>query len=92
MQERNSKRTKIWLRTVGEDEKILKEKVYEYTGDTFNSFMDELRSVCEELDEATPVVLRTHYNNFKQFNVVRFAPKDFVEYVYFEKMILEYVK
>ncbi|MBQ2714744.1 MAG: hypothetical protein IJF76_03845 [Clostridia bacterium] len=92
MQEKNSKRTKIWLRTVDGDEKILKEKVYEYTGDTMPAFLEELRRVCEELDEATPVVLRSHYNNFKQFNVVRFAPRDFVEYVYFEKMILEYVK
>lgn len=92
MQEKDSKRTKIWLRTVGEDEKILKEKIYEYKGDGINSFMSELRSVCEQLDEATPVVMRTHYNSFKQFNIVRFYPRDFVESVYFEKMILEYIK
>ncbi len=92
MQEKNSKRNRIWLRTVGAEEKIIKEKVYEYTGETLNSFLERLREVCEELDEPTPVVLRSHYNSFRQFNIVRFAPKDFVESVYFEKMILEYVK
>lgn len=92
MQEKNSKRNKIWLRTVGRDEKIIKEKIYEYTGESINCFIEKLREVCEELDEPTPVVMKTHFNSFKQFNIVRFISRDFVESVYFEKMILEYIK
>ena len=92
MQEKDSKRNRIWLRTIGEDDKILKEKIYEYTGDTMNAFVEKLREACIEIDEATPVVLRSHYNSFKQFNVVRFVERDFVESIYFKKMILEYIK
>lgn len=83
---------KLWLRTVGADEKILKEKVFEWRGDGISSLIDVLREVCEELDEATPVVLKSHYGDLKQFNVTRFVARDFVESVYFEKMILELVK
>lgn len=89
MQNKDTKRTKIWLKTVGEDEKILSEIIYLAKDSTINDFIEGIRSACEELDEATPVVLKTHYNHFKQFNIVRFAPRDFVESVYFEKMILE---
>ncbi len=89
MQNKDTKRTKIWLRTVGEDEKIFKEIIYLAENGSMDGFIEGLRSACEEIDEATPVVLNTHYQHFKQFNIVRFAPRDFVESVYFVKMILE---
>lgn len=89
MQKKDIKKTRIWLRTVGVEEKIEKEIIYIAKDGDINEFIEGLREACEELDEATPVVLKTHYNHFKQFNIVRFAPRDFVESVYFEKMILE---
>ena len=89
MQNKDIKKTRIWLRTVGSEEKIQKEIIYIAKDSTIDEFIEGIRDACEELDEATPVVLKTHYNHFKQFNIVRFAPRDFVESVYFEKMILE---
>ncbi len=89
MQGKDIKKTRIWLRTVGNEEKILKEIVYIAKDGSIDNFIEGIRDACEEIDEATPVVLNTHYNHFKQFNIVRFAPRDFVESVYFEKMILE---
>lgn len=89
MQNKDTKRTKIWLRTIGEDEKILNEVIYLAKDTKIDDFIEGIRSACEEIDEATPVVLNTHYKHFKEFNIVRFAPRDFVESVYFEKMILE---
>lgn len=89
MQKKDIKKTRIWLRTVNSDEKIDKELIYLAKDGTIDEFIDGIRDACGELDEATPVVLKTHYDHFKQFNIVRFAPRDFVESVYFEKMILE---
>lgn len=83
---------RLWLRTVGADEKILKEKVFDWRGEGISTLIDLLREVCEELDEPTPVVLKSHFSDLKQFNVTRFSARDFVEFVYFEKMILELVK
>ena len=89
MQKKDIKKTRIWLRTVNSDEKIDKEIIYLAKDGTIDEFIDGIRDACGELDEATPVVLKTHYDHFKQFNIVRFAPRDFVESVCFEKMILE---
>lgn len=83
---------RLWLRTVASDEKILKEKVFSWHGDSITTLVDVLREVCEELDEPTPIVLKSHFLDLKQFNVTRFSARDFVEIIYFEKMVLELVK
>lgn len=91
MQSKNTL-NKVWLRTVDSDEKIVKEQIYEWRGEGITPFLDTLREVLEGLDEPTPVVLKSHFLDLKQFNVVRFTSRDFIETVYFEKMILELVK
>ena len=83
---------KIWLRTQDDGEKILKEKIFEWKGEGIGALIDALRVVCEELDEPTPVVLKSHFFDLKQFNVTRFTSRDFVESIYFDKMILELVR
>lgn len=52
----------------------------------FNEYLVE---ICHEMDEPTPIVLKTHIKNFHSFNIVTFKPEDFVESVYFDKLILE---
>lgn len=89
MQNKDIKKTRIWLRTVGAEEKIIKEIIYVAQDKTIDDFIDGVMDACQEIDEATPVILKTHYQHFKQFNIVRFAARDFVESIYFEKMILE---
>lgn len=83
---------RLWLRTVGADEKIIKERVFEWQKEGMSALVDLLRRVCEELDEPTPIVLKSHYQDLKNFNVTRFSARDFIESIYFEKMILELVK
>ena len=83
---------RIWLRTVAGDEKILKESIFDWRGDTLTSLSEVLANVCESLDEPTPIVLKSHLQDLKRFNVTRFSARDFVEIVYFEKMILELVR
>ena len=69
---------------------ILKEKIFDWHGDTLTSLSEILASVCESLDEPTPIVLKSHLQDLKRFNVTRFSARDFVEIVYFDKMIFDF--
>ena len=81
---------KIWAKTM-KDGKISKQMVYENSEDkmTYSHFLQYLFDICRELDVPTPVLLKTHIFNFAKFNHVRFLPRDFVESVDFDYLLLE---
>ncbi len=64
--------------TYGRDEKF-----------AYARFFDYLADICEGLDIATPVLMKTHIFNYAKFNTVRFLPRDFAEPVDFDKLIIE---
>lgn len=87
--ERGSKMTKIWVKVML-DHKIKTSKVFESNAPlNEESFFDLLRQATKFFDIATPVVLAMHYDNFLQFNTTTFLPRDFVEVINFDKLILE---
>lgn len=55
----------------------------------YSEFFDYLREICENLDIATPVLIKTHLFNYAKYNVVRFTQNDFVEQISFDKLVLE---
>ena len=80
---------RIWAKIVKEG-KTEKQIVYENEEKlTYSHFMDYLFDICYELDVSTPVLLKTHIFNFAKFNHVRFLPRDFVESVDFDYLLLE---
>ncbi len=81
---------RIWAKTML-DGKIAKQFVYENDGEklTYSHFFNYLADICRELDVPTPVLLKTHIFNFAKFNHVRFYPRDFVEGVDFDYLLLE---
>ena len=81
---------KIWAKTM-KDGKISKQMVYENSEEklTYSHFLHYLFDICRELDVPTPVLLKTHIFNFAKFNHVRFLPRDFVESVDFDYLLLE---
>lgn len=80
---------KIWGKVV-EDGKIVKQVVYQREDKfTYSLFFNYLADICESLDIATPVLLKTHLFNFAKFNTVRFLPRDFAETVGFDFLSLE---
>ena len=80
---------RIWAKIVKEG-KTEKQIVYENEEKlTYSHFMDYLFDICHELDVSTPVLLKTHIFNFAKFNPVRFLPRDFVESVDFDYLLLE---
>ncbi len=80
---------KIWAKVV-KDGKIINQLTYQ-RDDAFayGNFFTYLADICEGLDIATPVLLKTHIFNYAKFNQVRFIPRDFTESIDFDKLILE---
>jgi hypothetical protein len=80
---------KIWAKVM-KDGKIIKQTTYERQDKfAYSRFFEYLADICEELDVATPVLLKTHIFNYAKFNTVRFIPRDFAESVDFDKLVLD---
>ena len=80
---------RIWAKVM-KGSKILKQFMFEkQTSLDYSEFFDYLREICENLDIATPVLIKTHLFNFAKYNNVRFTQNDFVEPVSFDKLVLE---
>lgn len=80
---------RIWAKVIKKD-KILKQYVLEKNGPMdYSMFFDYLREICENLDVATPVLIKTHLFNYAKYNNVRFTQSDFVEPISFDKLVLE---
>ena len=80
---------RLWAKTMI-DQKIEKSFVYEsidkFSPETFHLHMQQ---ICHKLDISTPVILKNHIQNLINFNTVSFLPRDFVETVNFDKLVIE---
>jgi hypothetical protein len=80
---------RIWAKVI-KDGKIIKQVTYQrHEKFTYSKFFEYLADICESLDVATPVLLKTHIFNYAKFNTVRFIPRDFAESVDFDKLVLD---
>lgn len=80
---------RIWAKVM-KGEKIIKQLTYEREDKfTYSQFFVYLSDICEGLDIATPILLKTHIFNFAKFSTVRFLPRDFTETPDFDKLVLE---
>lgn len=71
-------------------EKIIKSVTMEF--DEYEvTFYEITKSLCEKLDEPTPVLLTKHVLDFKRFNFCTFKAEDFVENIHFDKMIFRHI-
>ena len=80
---------RIWAKVM-KGSKIIKQFMFEkQTSIDYSEFFDYLREICENLDIATPVLIKTHLFNYAKYNNVRFTSSDFVEPIKFDKLVLE---
>ena len=80
---------RIWAKVLKADH-IEKQTVYEKEeGITYSHFFTYLSEICDALDIPTPVLLKPHIMNFAKFKHTVFRPRDFMESVEFDKLILE---
>lgn len=82
----------IWAKTQS-DEKIKKNELINFDDKFIKSnFFDYVSKICNDLDIPTPVILKKHINHFSSFNIAVFSKDDFIEYIDFDKLILEFCK
>lgn len=83
---------KLWARTVKDNKTILK---YDYIKDEnlqWSDFYGYVRDICHGMDLPVPVIIKEHLFNFAKFNYVRFLPRDFLENVDFDYLLIERCK
>ena len=71
------------------EDKIIKSFVLEPTVFQESEIEDYLKSICNEIDEPTPILLNKHFTHLQQFSNTTFTNNDFVETIYFDKMVVE---
>ena len=80
---------RIWAKIYKEG-KIIRQLTYERDDKfVYAQFFNYLADICEGLDIATPLLLKSHVFNYAKFSMVRFLPRDFAEPVSFDKLVLE---
>lgn len=80
---------RIWAKVI-RDGKIIKQLTYERADKfAYSQFFTYLSDICEGLDIATPILLKTHIFNYAKFNTVRFLPRDFAEVPEFDRLVLD---
>lgn len=71
-------------------------KSFKYTRDDedfeIDNFFEYVKDICETFDSPTPVILAKHIRDYIVFNTATFKPDDFVEKVYFDKLVIETYK
>lgn len=80
---------KIWVKLYkGEDiiSGVMIEKPQPFDRAVFDA---SIKEAVDFFDLSTPVILSHHYIHFRDFNMVKFLPRDFVESVDFDKMTAE---
>lgn len=68
---------------------------YKYISDDdfeIDHFYDYVKDICEHFDSPTPVILAKHIRDYIVFSTTTFKKDDFVERVFFDKMIIEQYK
>ncbi len=79
---------RIWAK-VFSDEHIVKQTTYEGETFSYDLFFTYLAEICDRLDIPTPVLLKPHLFQYAKFRHVVFRPRDFLEEVPFQKLVLE---
>lgn len=80
---------RLWAKVIV-GEKIIQQVTYERDEKfVYSQFFNYLSDICEELDIATPILLKTHIFNYAKFRTVKFTARDFAETPEFDKLVIE---
>lgn len=80
---------RMWAKVM-KGEKIAKQITYERDDKfTYSMFFSYVSDMCEELDIATPIILKTHIFSYAKFRTVKFLPRDFAETPDFDKLVID---
>lgn len=74
-------------------EKVKKTFKYENDEDfEIDHFFEYINQICEHFDSPTPIILAKHIRDFIVFSTTTFKSDDFIEKIYFDKLVIETYK
>lgn len=80
---------RLWIKTYAGDF-ITRDTIIELSGPlTRASFEEAVTRAAHQFDLSTPIILSQHYIHFRDFNSVKFLPRDFIDEVDFDKFFVE---
>ena len=80
---------KIWAK-IYKGDKILKQTVFKQDGEMdYSEFFNHLKTICDTLDIACPVLIKQHIFSYAKYNTVKFTQADFLDSISFDKLVLE---
>ena len=83
--------TKIWAKLM-KDDKIQKHIVYKIEDKFgYGHMHDYLYTICEQLDIASPILVKNHIFHLAKFNFVKFTQRDFMDTIHFDALMLEFI-
>ena len=83
---------KIFAKII-KNEKVKNSFKYEREGEfELDDFYEYIKDISEYFDSPTPVILAKHIRDYIIFNTTTFKTDDFVEKVFFDKMVIETYK
>lgn len=83
---------KLWIKVINED-KILENVVAENDFPLdFDAYEATLTEVCHQLDLSTPITLSMHFMSLIKFNMTEYKARDFIEPIYFTKLLVENIE
>ena len=72
------------------DGKVQKHLKYEIDEDfEIGHFEEYIKNICEKFDCPTPVILAKHIRDYILFGHCTFFVDDFIEKIYFERLVIE---
>ena len=83
---------KIFAKTILNNKIV---KTYKYVNEEdfeIDHFYDYVHDICEHFDSPTPIIMAKHIKDYILFNNTQFLQEDFVEKIFFDKLILETYK
>jgi len=81
---------KLWVKKYDDDNRIISHKTFEFSQDFDIRFLRAYTEVvCNDLKIETPILLKSHYVTFNNFNRIRFSQSDFVDEIDFRFLSIE---
>ncbi len=79
----------IWAKTMVK-EKIKNDYTLKLEEFDIENLYDYLKDICYNLKIETPLILPKHKKHLLEFGTTKFVKDDFIDYINFDKLILEY--
>ena len=79
----------IWAKTMVK-EKIKNDYTLKLEEFDIENLYDYLKDICYNLKIETPLILPKHKKHLFEFGTTKFVKDDFIDYINFDKLILEY--